>query len=418
MTGEATISASQAALKVLYPDGGMPKSINEMFQFLKRLKKDEGFVGELAYVPIQNANPQGSGKSVSNAQTSLYQGNYVRFSLTRVKHYGIARISGEALNAAVKDEGALVNLWDNETKGVAVTEMSCLATYAYGIGSGALALMSSGNSGATVTLDTSANMNYFELNMLCGAISSDSLTGTVRALVSGGARVTSIDRRARTLSIASGVWTDFITALANTDYLCRAGDTPAVSGTADVITGLRSWVVGGTSPGTIFSLSRNTDPVRLAGQAIDYAGWAMEDAIVDASAQGGFQGVGYADTLVCNNLQFADMKKSLGSKIAYNRNGEGSTKGSHSFSSLVVEGENGPIEILADPFCPKNKAFLLKLDQFDLFSLKKAPHLQEYDGLKFLRKSDDDVFEVRFAFYGNMRCKNPGPQVQLTSFGS
>jgi len=60
---------------------------------------------------------------------------------------------------------------------------------------------------------------------------------------------------------------------------------------------------------------------------------------------------------------------------------------------------------------------MLKLDALSLFSLKAAPHLQKYDGLEFLRRPDADAFEVRFVFYGNLKLKNPGPQIKLTNFG-
>jgi hypothetical protein len=128
----ATVAGSQAALKVLYPNGELPKSINEMYVLHKRLKKETDFVGELAYVPLQNANPQGSAANFTDAQASIFQGNYLRFALQRVSHFGVARVTGEAAEAAVKSEGALVDLWDNETRGIATTEMSCLATYLYG----------------------------------------------------------------------------------------------------------------------------------------------------------------------------------------------------------------------------------------------------------------------------------------------
>lgn len=415
MAGEATVSGSQAAMKVLYPDGGVPKDINEQYSTLKELKKESNFVGELAYVPIQNANPQGSSTTVLNAQTALYQGNYVRFSLTRVSHYGLARITGEAAEAAVKDEGALVDLWENETRGAAQTEMSATAAYLFGDGSGVLgALDGSGSvAGTTVTLASTVNMNYFELNQLLGAVAvSGGLSPTLR---SGTARVTGIDRRNRTLTSGSA-WSTQISGLLNTDEFVRYGDN-AVGGTAKVITGLDSYIVGGTSPGTLFSLNRNQDPVRLAGQSIDYTGWAMEDAVVDASAQAGFHGIGYPNVLICNNLDYANMKKSMGAKIIFDRGNGGPGKGSHSFTDIVIEGENGPIRVLADPFCPRNKAFLVRMSDFSLFSLKQWPHVQKFDGLDFLRLSSDDAFEVRFVSYGNVKCKNPGPHVKLRNFG-
>lgn len=410
----ATLAGSQAALKVLYPNGELPKSINEMFVLHKRLKKDTDFVGELAYVPIQNANPQGSSADFAEAQANIFQGNYLRFSLTRVSHFGVARVTGEAAEAAVKTEGALVDLWDNETRGIATTEMSTLATYLYGTGDATLGTM--GGTGAvaasTITLAAGTNMNYFELNMTIKAVSAQGLSPTVR---SGGAakiRITGIDRRNRTLTFAGNLNAS-ITDVTNADWFVRSGDQ--ASAAATVITGLGAYVAGGTTPGTLFGLNRNSDPVRLAGQSVDYAGWAMEDAVVDASAQAGFQGIGYPNVLVCNNLEAAAMKKSLATKIHFNRPGGKAVD--YSFSEVTIEGENGPIEILSDPFCPRNKAFLLKLDAFSLFSLKAAPHLAKYDGIEFLRRPDADAYEVRFVFYGNLKCKNPGPHVQLTNFG-
>jgi hypothetical protein len=409
----ATVAGSQAALKVLYPSGELPKSINEMFVLHKRLKKETDFVGELAYVPIQNANPQGSSADFTFAQLNIQQGNYLRMALTRVQHHGIARISGEAAEAAVKSEGALVDLWDNETRGIATTEMSTLATYLYGNGDGVLGRVLSGSATTTITLYSTANMNYFELGMSLRFVSATGLSPTVRALASGTVQsvVTGIDRRNRTLTFAVAPATTN-TSEADGDYIVRSGDQASAART--VITGLDEYVAGGTSPSTLYGLVRSADPVRLAGQSVDYAGWAMEDAVVDASAQAGFQGIGYPNVLVANNIEIANMKKSLGSKIIYN---DGGGKAKHSFSGISIEGENGPIEVVADPFCPRNKAWLLKLDAFSLFSLKAAPHLNKFDGMDFLRRPDADAYEVRFVFYGNLKCKNPGPHVKLTNFG-
>lgn len=406
----ATVSGSQAALKVLYPNGELPKSINEMFVTLKRVKKETDFVGELAYVPIQNANPQGSSADFATAQANIQQGNYLRMALTRVTHHGVARVTGEAAEAAVKSEGALVDLWDNETRGIATTEMSVLSTYLFGTGDGVLAQTLSGVSGTTVTLVSTANMNYFELGMTLRVVSATGTSPTVRTEASR-AVVTGIDRRNRTLTFASALSTH-ATSATNGDYLVRSGDQSGSSST--VITGLDAYIAGGTSPAALFGLTRSADPVRLAGQNIDYSGWAMEDAVVDASAQVGFQGIGYPGVLVANNIDVANMKKSLGAKIIYN---DGGGKAKHSFSGIAIDGESGPIEILADPFCPRNKAFLLKLDAFSLFSLKAAPHLNKFDGMDFMRRPDADAFEVRFVFYGNVKCKNPGPHVKLTNFG-
>lgn len=412
----ATVAGSQAALKVLYPNGELPKSIQDMFILVKRFKKETDFVGELAQVPIQNANPQGSSADFAEAQANIQQGNYLRFSLTRVTHHGVARITGEAAEAAVKSEGALVDLWDNETRGIATTEMSTLATYVYGTGDGTLGQVASGQATATVTMAAGTNMNYFELNMTVRGVSAQGTAATNRTGGTAKAKIIGIDRRNRTLT-TTGNWTAIITDLVANDFLCRSGDQ--ITGAANVcIVGIDSYVSPGTvgsAPPVLFGLTRSADPVRLSGQGIDYTGWSMEDAVVDASAQAGFQGIGYPNVLVANNIDVANMKKSLGAKIIYDRNAK--KEAAFSFSGLTIEGEAGPIEVLADPFCPRNKAWLLKLDAFSLFSLKAAPHLNKFDGMDFLRRPDADAYEVRFVFYGNLKCKNPGPHIKLYNFG-
>lgn len=408
----ATVAGSQAALKVLYPKGELPKSINDMFVLTKRLKKELEFQGELAYVPIQNANPQGSSADFPTAQANIQQGSYLRTALTRVTHHGVARVTGEAAEAAVKSEGALVDLWDNETRGIATTEMSVLSTYLYGTGDGTLAQILSGQTTTVVTLATTANMNYFELGMTVRAVSALGTAAVVRVGGAARARLVGIDRRNRTVTFSAALNT-LITDITATDFFVRDGDQVTLAANV-CITGIDAYVAGGTAPSILFGLVRSADPVRLAGQAIDYAGWAAEDAVVDASAQCGFQGIGYPSVLVANNIDIANMKKSLGSKIIYN---DGGGKAKHSFSGISIDGESGPIEILADPFCPRNKAWLLKLDAFSLFSLKAAPHLNSYDGMDFMRRPDADAYEVRFVFYGNVKCKNPGPHVKLLNFG-
>lgn len=413
MSATATIAGSSAALKVLYPKGELPKSIQDNFVTLKKMKKETDFVGESAYVALQNANPQGSSHVFADAQANIYQGNYLRFNISRVTHYGVARVAGEAAEAAVKSEGALVDLWDNETRGIATTEMVCLATYLFGSGDGTLGQISSGQGTTTVTLASGTNMNYFELNMTVAAVSATGLASTVRTGGAAKARITGIDRRNLKLTFAAALNT-LITDIQAGDYLVRDGDHHD-GGTAAVITGLAEVVKGGTSPGTLWGLNRNSDPLKLAGQAIDYSGWAMEDAVVDASAQAGFHGFTSAKVLIANNIEVAAMKKSMSAKIVYNR--PGGSEGKHGFSGIVIEGDDGPIQVVADPFCPRNTAYLLDLDKFVLWSLKAAPHLAKYDGMEFMRRPDEDAYEVRFAFYGQLKCKNPGVHVKLTNFG-
>lgn len=406
------LSGVSAALKNLYPKGEMPDAINDQVVLHNKLSKQEDFVGESAYVAIKNANSQGIGATVATAQTADNDPSYKRFTLTRNKAFSVARIDGEAAEAAVRTEGALVDLVDDKVSGAAQTLIHDLAVWEYGAGNGIIGTISSGHGGTTLTLTSTANMNYFELGMLIVSVD-----GTVTALngnkTSAAARtVTGIDRLNRTLTINSALGG----TAASGDHLVRASfDCETAGDVNSVFHGLRTYVEGGSSPSSLYSLTRSTDPVRLAGQTDDYAGDAMEDAVLDALAKCTIQGIGQPDTLVANPIQVAAMQRSVGGKVVYNR--DQSSKAGVGFSELVFEAPGGAVKVLSDPFCPLQVAYLLRMKDWTLWSLRKAPHMEKADGLESRVNFTDDNFEVRWKFYGAMKLTNPGCQFRLTSFG-
>lgn len=404
------ISAVNAAMKYLYPDGEPRKAIQSTRALLSDLKKDTSFGGEWAYVPVQHGDAQGIGTTIPLAQSAVSEPQFKRFTLTRVKHYAVARIDGELMEAAAsRGAGSLVDMWKAVLDSTLNREMNHCATMVYGDGSGALGLTSSGVSSTTVTMDADTNMNYFDLGMKLGAIDSKSVSATVR---SGSAVVTGINRQSKTLTFAAAPDTT-IAGLVNGDYFVCDGDGSS-SGTAKVVTGLDKYIEA--SPGTLFSLDRSSDPTRLAGQVFDATGYSREDAIAEASALAGAQGTGYPTTAYMHNSDFAALKRSVGSKIQLDRNS--SSVGKASFSSIVIEGETGPITVRVDPFCPLDRVFLLKKDEIDLYSLNGAPHLKKDDGQNYARLAADDAIEARWAFYGNLRVKNPAPQIKITNYGA
>lgn len=406
----ALLSASTAILKTRYPDGRLPKAQFQKFPLVATVQKKEDFDGENKVIALQTENPQGSSADFATALGSLAQGTYKKFTVTRVEHFGVARIKGQALKAAQKSTGSLVDLWRNETDGISATEMKMLEIYAFGNGSGVLGTAT--YSTTTATLTTTTDIVNFDLGMRVNAVSDSTLSPTVRT---GTATISSIDRSAGTLTTSSN-WSAQITGITNGDYLVRAGDA-ASGGTATVITGMASWLVGGSSPGSLFGLTRSTDPVRLASQLYNATGVPMEDAVIEAESLVTIQGQGTPKRLWCNPRDIAQLKKSLGGKVTYPRSEVKGTAGV-SFSAIEFAGDNGNIEIMTSPFCPRNAAFLISPETFSLDSLGPAPHMLDYDGPNFLRVASDDAYEVRFGFYGNMVCSMPVASIRISNFGA
>lgn len=415
-TGKTVISAVNAALKYLYPKGEPPQIINDQYKFHKEIKKQTDFVGEWAYVPVKHANPQGVSSTIANAQATVGTSVFKRFTLTRNKFFAVAQIDGEAAEAAVKTEGALVDMLSNETLGAAQTMAHDLAVYEYGNGSAVLGQLTGTSTGTTLTLTSATNMNNLELFMFIAIVSTNSVATAPTTRKNGGGstvyvNITGIDRKAGTITV-SATTSDAISG----DYVVRQGMEVVTNATSTTFFGLPSYVEGGSAPSTLYSLVRTTDPVRLAGQTGSYTGIAMEDAVLDAASLCTIQGVGAPDTLVANPVQVAQMKRSIGGKIIYDRNN--SKDAGVGFDNLVFETESGTVKLIADPYCPPNVAYLLRMKDWTLWSLKAAPHMPKQDGLEYLRVYNDDSWEVRWRFYGAMKLENPAPQFRLTGFGS
>ena len=409
----ATNAGSVAILKRRYPDGKLPKAQFEEFPFMATVTKKEDFIGDDKVIALQTENPQGIGSSIPNAQAGVAQGNYVRFLLTRLEYFGVARIKGQALRTAtMKGGGALVDLWTNECDGVSASVMKMLEIFWFGNGNAVLGTTASGTATTTVTLVTKEDINAFDLGMTLGAVSDTTLSPTIRV---GTAKVTGIDRANGTLTFAAAP-NSTITGLVNGDSFVRAGDG-SVAGAPVVPTGMDAWLVGGTTPGSLYSLNRNPDPVRMASQVYDATGVPIDNAVVEAESLITIQGKLNKKRLWCNPRELTQLKKSQMGKVAFPREKVASTIASLSFNALQFEGDADTIDIMTSPFCRRNTAKLIDQETFAIESAGAAPMLLDFDKNDFLRIATDDAYEVRFGLYGNYSCKAPVKSIRLINVG-
>ena len=446
-----TFAAVQSILKIKYPDGAIPQALYKDFPLLSLVKKTTNFDGEYKVVALQNERPQGSSSSFAIAQGVSSKGDrggggsYKRFSVYRTRHYGILRMDGETMKAAVRTSGALVDLWNNETDGISRNEMSDLEFQLFGDGTGVRGVIAASPAPAvvsgvlTMTLATPSDAVYFNLGMKVqfwlGATQHDFTIGgsPVDNSNGDGAYVVGINRQTGVLQIQAFVngtasTTAVIGTIAAGDGIVRAGDyqqTSSVgnvtvgtsSGANGVVTGIQAWIPSTVSPTDSFwGLNRSSDPVRLAGQRLSATGLPMNEALMEAEARVAVQGVGSPDTILINPLDLQNLKKALGTDIVYDR--VASNVAGVSFKAIEYDGMNGPMKIISDPFCPRNKAFMIQLASWELSTLGPAPQMLDWDNNDYLRVASDDQYEVRFGHYGQFLCNNPGANIVITGFGA
>lgn len=443
-----TYGAVQAILKTKYPDGAIPQALYKDFPLLALVKKTTNFDGDFRVVALQNERPQGSSSQFKIAQGVAKGGSlggggsYNRFQVYRTRHYGILRMDGETMKAAVKTSGALVDLWNNETDGVSKNELADLAFQLYGDGTGVRGITSSTVAISvaagvfTIPLATAADAVNFNLNMKIQAYNAGGTQLTYATAPAQnddngtGLYVTGINRQTGSIEakvIVGGVpdLTATIGTLGATSVrLVRAGDYLAAASVANVgttgaasgtIVGIQGWITTPSVTDSFWQLNRSVDPVRLAGQVFSASGLPMNEALMEGEARVLVQGVGSPDTIAVNPLDLQNLKKALGSDIVYDR--VQSPIAGVSFKSIQYDGANGPMNIIADPFCPRNKAFMLQMSSWELSTLGAAPQMLDWDNNDFLRVNDNDQYEVRFGHYGQFICNNPGANIIITNFG-
>lgn len=443
----SSVTAVNAALKILYKKNVPNLSYNKQ-ALLSKLAVKSDFTGEKKILALQTSNPQGFGSSFTSALANAGSvESFSRFEMFRIQHYGFARVSGEVMRTAV-DPGALVPIWRNRTASIVRGMQNSAGRLVYGSGTGRIGAVGVAITGSTstITLQTASDIANFEVGMNINIYNLDSFAANIVTLTDGALAVDAayvaapttfrrsvtavardINANTATITLSAAI-AGTTTPIAVGYIITRDGDGIVADGsgtgydvTARAPAGLEQWI-GGTLIGTqptgnnLFGLNRSADKVRLGGQVSDATGRNMVEALQDLEANILFQGIGYPTSIVVNPLDFGNLKKSALSDVI--RNPSADPKQNLNFSDVVFMGQNGPIPFLQDPFCPRNKAYMLNMDTF---ALHTAPggmfQLVDWDGNSFLRLSDADNYEARFASYYQMGCDNPGSSGYLYNWG-
>lgn len=397
--GDATVTTLGNVLKRKYDQ----KKFYQ-FAYLKAplqgmMPKNEKFGGADARISVRYAVPQGGSCTFSTAQANKTTSSDVGFILTRKKDYQLAGITGEALDTSEGDENTIFNGLKGEMDGSLRNISRSMAIQGYRNGGGARGKGDGAYSvaGTVIQLGTAADITNFEVGMFIRLGSGDGLSGAVRTGTQ--LQVTGLNRISGQITVGAAVNT--LASAANTDYIFREGDFGLCA------SGLLGWLptTAPTAGDNWYGVDRSVDTVRLAGTTFNGNGGNKEETLIDAIALTAREG---ADIDVCfvNPLDRADIVKSLGTKASYEP--VKSTDGTVGYKALVIEGEDGPVKLMADVNCPKGNFFLLQMDTWVKKSAKAAPRYLKADGPEFLRESTSDGYEWRIGAYWNVGCEAPG----------
>lgn len=381
-----------SALKAHYTNDTVENMVYQDNPLLAMMPKYQEFKGKNLPIPIIYGNPQGRSASFTKAQTNKTNTVVKDFVLTRAKDYALASIDNETIEASKGDANAFLEAATTEIDGAIHSAARSLAIAMYGTGSGKVGQIASISTNM-VTLKQIEDITNFEVGMTL-AVSATDGGGSVRA---GTVVVSGVDRDLGTVKTTQN-WTSGIASAAANDFIFVDGDYD------QKIKGLAAWLPETTPSSTpFFSVDRSADATRLAGVRYNGVSQPIEEVVTNAASRLAREG-GKPDYCFMSYSKYAELENALGSKVQY----IDVKVAEIGFRGITVNGPKGPIKCIPDQNCPANRAYMLQMDVWKLYSLGKAPKILDTDGLKMLRDSNADSVEIRVGYYGQVGCKAPG----------
>ncbi len=411
------INAATAILKQHYTSDEVKNLVYPDNPLFALVEKDTSFDGINLPIPVIYGNPQGASVAIGTAITNVGATKTKAFTITRSTEYGVASIDRQTMKATETKEGAFLKASKVEIDGIIHAVVRRISVGLYGDGTGVIGQISSGSNTATATITladfvsgvpgSSAQVTHFEVGQVLVAAATS--TGAIRT---GTVTITNVDRVNGTLT-ASANWSTGITGCAASDYLFVQGDALNGGTVGSVkLVGVDQWVPmsatlgSGSYQGTLFGLDRTADRLRLAGIYYDGRGYPLEENLVELTAQIAQNG-GRPSHCFLSFRNWSALEKALGSKVQY-IDPVSADMPQVGFRGIRIMGSKGPIDVIPDLNCPNDRAYVLTLDTWKLYSLGDAPALVEDDGVMMLRDTSTDSFQVRVAAYLQLGCRAPG----------
>lgn len=385
-------------LKEIYPSGAPKELLYKNAAFLGMVPKDtESAYGEHIKVPLLYADPQGIGAVMSTAQTNVSASAWKAFEMDTIDYYGVAQITGRAIDKSKNDRGSFVRGLKTQLDGIMRSVKRRLSHNIFRNHGGAIGQIAAGGiSSAIVTLTDRRDTRFFEKNMVIVGDTTDGTSGTVHA---GSATVLSVQRSAGTVTATAG-WVAGIASLAAADYLFVQSDFGAM------MSGLDAWIPA-AAPGatSFFGVDRTADEVRLGGVRADLSTMPIEEAVLEALQRMHDEGA-ETDVLMVDSASWTNLAKALGSKVEY---GERSAYDAEiGFESIKVKGAGGTVDVIADSDAQSNVMWALQMDTWTLYSMGDLVRVLDDDGLPYLRQATTDGVEMRLVSRPQLGCNAPG----------
>ena len=304
---------------------------------------------------------------------------YAQFTASLKNLYGTVEISDKAIRASANNEGAFVNLLNDEMEGLVKSSSFNFGRMLFGDGSGKL---------ATVTLVSGTEYTVDSVIALAEGMIVDLYASG--SAIAPGRTVVAVDRSAKKITLSGA----------------------SVTGAKDAVVVLQnSYGLELTGLGAIFSDSATLYGVTRAGNPwmnpyTETAVGAITENKIQKAMDKVEENAGSAvNFIVCS----WGVRRALINELSKSRHTE-TLELDGGFRALSFNG----IPVVADRFCPEGTMYLLNTEDFRLHQLCDWQWLEGEEGKILRQKAGKPVYTATLVKYAELICSRPCGQAKLS----
>jgi len=381
---------------------------NPALGMLKKSSKQPGG-GRKWVQPFQFGYAGGGSSDFPTAMSASNNfSKYEAWEVTRAKHYRLAQVDNETIEATASGNmDAFEPAFDEFDKGIEA-EANWINFRFYRSKGGAIGRTTNSNLATTaMVIDDAAGTWAVTKSDILQLSSTDGTSGSVRT---GTVTVSAISRQPTstgtgTITLTSNISTG-IPAAAQNDYIFLKGDfglAPA---------GLADWIPDSAPSSTsFFGVDRTAEAEMMGGLRIDNSsvGAPLNELYTDMAAQIDNMG-GSPDIALLHPITAATLSKQLDGRWvtlkAVNFDGSDAEIGYRGFQ---VNFSGHDVTLMTDRMCPVNRTYMLDWNVLTMFSAGPAPNFLQKRAGSIIKVSEAfDGYEARIGEYINFVDRVPG----------
>lgn len=372
----------------------------------KRNRKPSGNGGgKFWFQPLQIAFPGGDSSDFATAMAASNNASqFAGFSVTRKKHYRLAKVDNETIEATADgDMDAFEPAFDEFDRNIEA-EGNYLNFRFFRSSGGYIGRMTTsggGLAGTTLSFDDPSAVWALVKGDVINLASTDGTTGAIRA---GSLAIAAVQRKAGTATVVGNISTG-IPAAAQNDYVFKAGDFGlAASGLAD-------WCPDNDPTNTPFyGQDRSIEPEFLGGtRTVATGGTPVHEVLIDQVVAldniGAEPDVAFAHPNTLGSLS----KQLEGKWVIVKGQGYNGEEADIGYKGWQVTLEGHEVVLFSDRTCQTKRLWMTQMDTWTMFSAGVMPGFLQKRAASILKVSENsDGYEARVGGYFNFSNKAPG----------